>query len=96
MVDVVIKSPNGAFADVNDENQLTVKAIIETELEDTSDSTGLAFSWSSTFATGGTDLEILSIRNDSTTLDLHLDQVWLAAAGAATFSLNLMTSGTNG
>lgn len=94
MVDVVIKDSNGPAARVNAEGQLTTKSIVETQLENTSDTSGLAFSWSSTFATGGTDIEVLSIQNDSSDLDFHIDQVWLAAAAAATFSLNRMTSGT--
>lgn len=94
MVDVVIKNADGTSVDVTDDNHLATFAIVETQLEHVSAETGLAFSWSSTFATGGTDLEVLSLRNDSVDLVLHIDQVWLAAAAAATFSLNRMTSGT--
>lgn len=93
MVDVVIKDPDGPAAGVTKKNQLQTFAIVETKLQSISDEEGLAFSWSSTFATGGTDLEVLSIRNDSSDLKLHLDQCWAAAAAAATFSLNRMTSG---
>ena len=94
MVDVVIHAPDGTPAGVTADGHLAVAAIVETQLEHVSAEDGLSFSWSSTFATGGTDIEVLSIQNDASDLFLHLDQAWLAATGAATFSLNRMTSGT--
>ena len=94
MVDVVIHGPEGTPSNVTSDGHLTVAAIVETQLEHVSAEDGLSFSWSSTFATGGTDLEVLSLQNDASDLFLHLDQAWLAAAAAATFSLNRMTSGT--
>ena len=94
MVDVVIHAPDGTPSNVTSDGHLTVAAIVETQLEHVSAEDGLSFGWSSTFATGGTDLEVLSLQNDASDLFLHLDQVWLAAAAAATFSLNRMTSGT--
>lgn len=94
MVDVVIKGADGQDVKVNKDGQLVTKAIVESELENASESTGLAFSWSSRFATAGTDLEVLSIRNDSNDKLLHLERVWLGAAAAAEWTLNRMTSGT--
>lgn len=94
MVDVVIHDSDGTAAKVNSENQLTVKAIIETQLESTSDVDGLAFSYTSTFATGGTDIEVMTIRNDSSELDFHIDQIWIGSADLAVWTAGVMTTGT--
>ena len=94
MVDVVVHATDGTPIGATSDGHLEVSAIVESQLEHVSADDGLSFSWSSTFATGGTDIEVLSVQNDATDLFLHLDQAWLGAAAAATFSLNRMTSGT--
>ena len=81
-----------AKATVKD-GKLHVKSISQTALEDVSAEVGQAFSYTSTFATGGTGIEIMTIKND-VNQHMHIDQVWIGAADLAVFSIGKMTSGT--
>ena len=73
--------------------RIFTKSVQQTALEDVSAETGQAYVYSSTFVTGGTDVEVLAITNDIKQ-HLHVDQVWLQAAAAATFKVGWMSSGT--
>lgn len=96
-VDVIIKDPSGAAAGVNDEGQLNVKAIVESELTNTSEEDGLAFTWTSTVSTGDLVTEIMTIKNDSSDLRLHFDQIWIGAQiTEGRFEAGIVTSGTAG
>ncbi len=70
------------------------RAITEPEIEHVSATESGAFSWVSTFATGGTDIEVISIENENTTKDLIIDQFTVAASGAAVFTAGHVTGGT--
>ena len=79
----VIKSgSNGNVADVNEDSQLLVKSISESELEFVSEEKGNAYSWSSSFATGGTDVDVIYVENTSQTMNLVIDQIVVGAAAA--------------
>lgn len=91
----VIKSgSNGNVADVNEDSQLLVKSISESELEFVSEEKGNAYSWSSSFATGGTDVDVIYVENTSQTMNLVIDQIVVGAADACVFTLKKVTSGT--
>lgn len=94
MVDVVIKSADGKSANVDDDGHLEVFAIQETQLEHVSSNHGQAFAWYSSYAMGAANEEIMTIRNDSSTLLLHLDQVWIGGLILAQWKIGYMSSGT--
>jgi len=94
MVDFVIHNPNGTFVDVTDRHQLKTFAIAQSQLEDVSEDTGEAYSWYSTFTTSGVDEEVLTIRNDSNTLLLHVDKLWCGGLIASQFTFGFGTGGT--
>jgi hypothetical protein len=93
MVDVVIKSADGPAADVI-RGKLQTKSVIETQLENVSDVSGLSFSWTSTLTTGDTVIECITIQNDAVDKHLHIDQIWLGAVDLAVFAWGKVTSGT--
>ena len=91
----VIKSgSNGNVADVNADHQLLVKAISESEIEFISEEKGHAYVWSSSFATGGTDVEVIYVKNTSQSMNLIIDEIVVGAADACVFTLKKVTSGT--
>ncbi len=92
MVDVVIHDPDGPSVGVID-GQLRVSAISQTALQNVSAEKGQAYAFTSTFATGGTDVEVMTIKNDLNQ-HMHIDQVWIGAVDLAVFSIGHMTSGT--
>ncbi len=96
MVDVVVKSADGKSVSVSDDGKLEVFAIQETQLEHTSAIHGQAFAWYSTYTVGSAGEEIISIKNDSSDLLLHLDQVWIGSSTAGEFSLGYLLTGTPG
>ncbi len=94
MVDVVIKSADGKSVGVDDDGKLEVFAIQETQLEHVSAAHGQGFAWYSSYAMGAANEEVMSIKNDSTTLLLHIDQVWIGGLIVAQWKIGYMTSGT--
>lgn len=70
------------------------RAIAESEAEHISATQSEAFIWASTFATGGTDIEALTIQNDHATKALIIQKIWVAAADAAVYTVGNVTSGT--
>ena len=93
MVDVVIKDADGnSVGQVN--GRLNTKSIVETALEHVSAEDGLAFSWSSSFATGGADVECFTLNNDAIGKHLHIDQIWLGASANAVFTWGFVSGGT--
>lgn len=92
----VIKSgSSGNVADVNSDFQLLTKSVSESELEFVSEKDAQAYSVSSTFATGGADVEILYLQNTSATKRLYIDY-FLGGAAAATLFTIFQTSSTAG
>lgn len=89
-----IEGNSGNLADVNSAKQLLTRAVVESDLEYASEANGKAFSWSSSFATGGTGIEVLSIKNTSAADNLIIDEIVVAAAAACVFTLFEVTSGT--
>ncbi len=76
------------------DGQAVVRAITESEMEHVSAAESGAFAWSTTFATGGTDRDVLTIQNDHASKDLIIQQIALGAAGAGVFTVGNVTSGT--
>jgi len=89
-----IEGNSGNLADVSDDKQLLVRAVTESDLEYASEAKGKAFSWSSSFATGGTDIEVVYIKNTSSGDNLIIDEVVVDGAAACVFTLFEVTSGT--
>ena len=88
-----IEGNSGNLADVNDDKQLEVRAVTESDLEYASEAKGKAYSWSSTYAaTGGQ--EVISIKNTSQTDCLIIDEIVVANSVASAFTLFEVTSGT--
>jgi len=92
----VIKSgSSGNVAEVNDDKQILTKSVVETELEFVSEESGGAYSWSSSFATGGADVEVLAITNTSSTKNLYIDY-FMSTATANTVYTAFTTTDTPG
>lgn len=71
----------GNLAEVNELNQLETHAITESELVSESEE-GNGYSWSNVsydYAAGDT---ILLVRNDSSSLNLHIDHIWVQGSTA--------------
>ena len=97
MVDIVIRDPaTSRGMNVTPDGHGETEAVSVSTIEHISDKDGLSFSWTSTFATGGTDIEVISIQNDSTEKVLHIDKIVIGAIILAVFTLNRRTSGTAG
>lgn len=79
-------------ADVNSDHQLTVKAITETESEFASDVRKLAFSWPGvSFDPGALDT-IGLLKNTSTTLELHIDDIIITTDTDTICQIHIPTS----
>ena len=90
----VIKSgQNGNTANVTDEGMLSVSSVSETSLEFASKSNNKAYSWVSTYAATGGE-EVLSIKNNSTSDVLIIDEVVIGCSAASVFTMFEVTSGT--
>lgn len=76
------------------DGEALTRAIVETEIEHISANDSDAFSWFSSFATGTTDIEVLTIQNDHAIKNLVIEDMWLAAADAAILIIGHVTSGT--
>jgi hypothetical protein len=86
----VIKDGNsGKTAEVNEENQLVVRAIVESELEHASGELGTAFSWTSNNADINVGDTLLFIKNTGT-VPLILDRFTINPANVlATYSFRV-------
>ncbi len=65
-------------AGVNEDQQLTVASVNQTEFEFVSKEKELAFSWSSGTYDAAANDTILLIKNTSRTNNLHIDGIWLS------------------
>jgi len=83
----------GNTAQVDTDKRLHVSAVAKGPLEDESDKGNAAF-FHTTFATGGTDIEIMSIQNTESVDQLRITRIIFAAAAACTFTVIEVTSGT--
>ena len=87
---------SGKIPEVTSDHQLLVAGVVESEVGFVSETKGKAFSWYSGFTTGGTDVEVLSLKNTSTNDNLIIDQIIVSADAACIFTLFEVTSGTAG
>ncbi len=95
MPDMIVDGTgSGNKARVNDDNHLLVAAIAESEFEFISHTKGLAFSWSSSFATGGSDIEVLSLATTSSTSHVHVSEIIFSTDTNTKFTVFKVTSGT--
>lgn len=70
------------------------RAITEPEIGHISALDSAAFSWTSTLATGGTDVEVLTIRNDNESKVLVIEDINVSASAAGVFTIGNVTGGT--
>lgn len=91
---IVDGTGSGNKARVNDDKQLAVAAVVESEIEFISHTQALAFSWTSSFATGGTDIECLYLTNTSATHHIHVSKIFLSSDTNTKFTVFRVTSGT--
>ena len=76
------------------DGEALVRAIVESEMEHVSAKESGSFAWATTFATGGTNRDVLTIQNDHASNDLVIEKIFLGAAGAGVFTVGHVTSGT--
>jgi len=79
-------------AQVNDDNQLVVKAIIESEAAFVSGQKGQAFVWASQTYSAAQDDTILLVKNTSGTEELHIEAIWLSANADTRVLIHLPTT----
>ena len=91
---MAFRGVTGNIPDVTDDHQLKITGSVESDLEYASEVNGKAYSWSSSFATAGTDVEVISIKNTSSSDVLVIDEIVVCATGACVFTLFEVTSGT--
>ena len=70
-----IRGVSGNVIDVNKDHQMLISGPTESDLEYASEAKGKAYTFTSTFATGGTDVEVISLKNDSTTDCMIIDDI---------------------
>lgn len=93
----VIKSgSSGNVASVNSDGQLEVKSVSESELEFISEKSGQAYTLTSTLATGGADVEIMYLKNTSSTKNMYIDYFVGGASAAGIFTVFQTTSTPGG
>lgn len=76
------------------DGEALTRAIVESAMEHESAINSGSFSWFSSFATGTTDIEVLTIQNDHPTKELVIEAMWLAVADTAILTIGHVTSGT--
>ena len=86
----------GFSAEVTDEQHLSVDATTDKRVSHESREHGRAFVWTSTFATGTTNVEVIYIKNTSTTRKLFIDSMRYSASGTAVFSVFKHTGTASG
>lgn len=80
-------------AGVNKDKHVLVESVSKTDIEFQSFIKGRAYAISSTYSATAND-EVISIKNDSTTLDFIVDEIVIGAGAACNFDLFEVTSGT--
>lgn len=83
----------GYSVGVTDSNQLKVNAEVQTEMHFHSSEEGTSFSWASTFATGGSNVEVIYIKNTDDK-KLHLHGFLMGSTVAQVWTIFKVTSGT--
>jgi len=82
----------GNRAQVNKENQLVVKATIQSELEHESEESGSAYNWSSDLVNIDANDTVLLVKNTSDTA-LHIESIQVANGSTASeFTIHLPTT----
>lgn len=81
-------------ANVGADGRLAVRAVFNSEFDDAIEIDEQGYTLSSNYSTGGTNEEVIYIKNTSTTLDLHIDTVEATADAAGLWTLFRVTSGT--
>lgn len=79
-------------AEVNDDFQLVVKAIMETEAQFISGEKGEAFSWASDTYSAAQDDTILLVKNTATDKELHIEAIWVSANADTRVLVHLPTA----
>tara|TARA_R110000796_G_scaffold87063_1_gene188163 strand:- start:567 stop:1103 length:537 start_codon:yes stop_codon:yes gene_type:complete len=87
---------NGTAAAVSKDQRLDVSSKANKRIFYVSRDDGRAFVWTSTFATGGSDVEVLYIKNDSTSRDLYIDSAHYSATAACVFTVQKHTGTASG
>jgi len=77
------------------DGETLTRAIGESEMEHISASESGSFTWHSSFATGGTNLECLTIENTENDKDLVIEKIFLGSTVTATnFDIGVKSGGT--
>jgi hypothetical protein len=82
----------GISAEVNSDNHLVTKSIIESEFEFISDVKGEAYSWASGTYDPDAGDTILLIKNTSQTLELHIDTITISTDTETIVQIHLPTT----
>lgn len=95
-IPIIDGTGKGFQAKVDATNRLAVKAEFNSEFDVAIQEDGQGYTLSSTYTTGGSDDEVIYLKNTSATLNLHIDTVECTAATAALWTYLRVTSGTAG
>ena len=84
----------GNLAQVDADNRILTKSFFESDFDDAISNREDGYTLSSTFATGGSDIEVMSIKNTSTSKILIIDTTEFSSTVATLWTLFKVTSGT--
>lgn len=87
------RSPRGVYIDK--EHHILARAVSSTDYEHAAEANEQAFILTSTFATGGSDIEAIALQNDDTQLEMHIDRIYVSSSVATLWTFG-ESSGTLG
>lgn len=79
---------------VNEDFQLEVRSVMESEMEFVSHQKGLGFTWTSEYTTAGVNEEVIYLKVTSNDKTLHLKEMHFSSDIACDFIIKKVTSGT--
>ena len=82
----------GYLTEVNSDNQISAKAVVESEFEFISRAKGQAYSWASGTYDPDAGDTILLVKNTSSSLALHIDKIWISADTETRVVIHLPTT----
>jgi len=88
------RTPRGQYID--SEHHALVRAVGSSDYEHAAEANSDAYILTSTFATGGADVEVLALQNDDPSLDLHIDRIYASSTVATLWTFGEATGTLGG
>ena len=84
------------FAYVDKEHHLLVRSVTSSDYEHAAEANSDAYILTSTFATGGSDIEVIALQNDDPNKDLHIDRIYTSSSVATLWTFGEATGTLGG